>query len=95
MNVPFAPQGPLKDAAGVETEIRDILSRHAKIRPAVEGLDRGADLFAAGLDSNSVISVMLAIEERFDIEIPEDRLTRASFSSIERLTTLVLEADAR
>jgi acyl carrier protein len=94
MNVPFAAQGPLTDATAVDAEIRSILARHAKIAPSVEQVESGADLFAAGLDSNSVISVMLAIEESFDIEIPEDRLTRASFSCIQRLTALVLEVVA-
>lgn len=94
MNVPSASQGPLKGAAEIDKELRDILARHAKLCAPAQQIEGDADLFVAGLDSNSVISVMLAIEESFDIEIPEERLTRASFASITRLTALVLEAGA-
>ena len=53
-----------------------------------------ADLFEAGLDSQAVINVMLAIEERFDFEFPEDRLNRATFASIRSIIDVVDSARA-
>jgi len=55
----------------------------------IEQLSAGDDLFAAGLDSTAVVSVMLALEDRFDIEIPDRLLTRRSFSSLAALEQLV------
>lgn len=45
------------------------------------------DLFAAGMDSLAAVQVMLRIEERFDIELPDEALNRRSFGSISALET--------
>jgi len=60
-----------------EGAIREILATHGQLsRPAAE-VRADADLFTVGLDSQAVVNVMLAIEERFDFEFPEDRLNRS------------------
>ena len=69
--------------------IRTVLREHGRLAVLIELLSAGDDLFAAGLDSTAVVSVMLALEDRFDIEIPDRLLTRRSFSSLAALEQLV------
>lgn len=51
----------------------------------VDGLDRHANLFDAGLSSFGTVEIMLALEERLGTAMPEHLLTRATFSSIASL----------
>jgi len=79
---------------GTEGAIREILAAYGRLnRPAAEiALD--ADLFAVGLDSQAVVNVMLAIEERFDFEFPENRLNRAAFTTLRSIAEVVENARA-
>ncbi len=69
--------------------IRSVLREHGRLAVPIEQVSAGDDLFAAGLDSTAVVSVMLALEDRFDIEIPDRLLTRRSFSSLAALEQLI------
>ena len=74
--------------------IRAVLREHGRLAVPIERLSAGDDLFAAGLDSTAVFSVMLALEDRFDIEIPDRLLTRRSFSSLAALEQVVGQSKA-
>jgi acyl carrier protein len=69
--------------------LREILAETGQLAVPVESLDDNADLFAAGLDSVAIVNVLLGIEERFDIELPDELLSRRSFSSIATLDGIV------
>lgn len=71
-------------------KIRDIVSRHGKLRVPMERLDDAADLFSNGMDSLAVVDVMLSIEETFGLEFPDTLLNRGSFSTIASLESAVL-----
>ena len=75
----------------IET-LRAILRDCGRLAVPAERIDAGDDLFAAGLDSMAVVNVMLAMEDRFDIEIPETLLTRRAFSSLAAMEKLVSDA---
>ncbi|MGV9480984.1 acyl carrier protein, partial [Gordonia aichiensis] len=47
------------------------------------------DLFAVGLTSHASVNVMLALEDEFDIEFPDEALKRATFSSIQSMAEVV------
>ena len=70
--------------------IRTVLQRAAKLRVPVEQISDRADLFEAGLDSLAMVSVMIAIEDAFGIELPEASLTRETFASIMSLRGAVV-----
>lgn len=74
----------------IET-IRDILAKHGNLPVAAADLSEGADLYDAGLSSFASVQVMLALEEEFDIEFPENLLNRKSFSSIEAISSALSE----
>jgi acyl carrier protein len=66
----------------IASNIRDVLRDHAHLPVDIDQLDDRADLFAAGMGSHASISVMLALEDTFDIEFPDSMLKRAVFESV-------------
>lgn len=75
----------------MESEIRDILRDVGQLGVPAEKLARDTDLFASGLTSFATVNVMLAIEDRFDVEFPDRLLKRDSFRSIASLEAVVKE----
>jgi acyl carrier protein len=79
-------------------DIREVLAQQARlpVDPAQVGLQD--DLFEAGMSSHASVNVMLALEDKFDIEFPDAMLTRAAFASIaaiaDAVTRLQDEPDA-
>jgi len=63
-------------------EIRAILREHGRLAVDVASLDDQSNLYEAGLTSHASVSLMLALEERFDVEFPDRMLRRGAFASI-------------
>ncbi|MFI6050566.1 phosphopantetheine-binding protein [Streptomyces violascens] len=52
------------------------------VLPRVTGpLDPVLDLKAVGLDSMATIELLVRLEDQYDVEIPEDKLTSATFAT--------------
>lgn len=66
----------------LNTVIRTTLTDHGKLMVAVDGLGDDTDLYDSGLTSMSTVTVMLALEDAFDVEFPESMLSRRTFASI-------------
>jgi acyl carrier protein len=62
--------------------IRAILAEHVHLAVDAATLAENDDLFQAGLTSHASVSLMLALEEEFDLEFPDELLRRDSFESI-------------
>ncbi len=62
--------------------IRDILRQNEAMSAIVDTLSEDDDLFEKGLDSFGSVQLMLALEERFEVEFPDTLLNRRSFSTI-------------
>ncbi|CAM2912022.1 acyl carrier protein [Skermania piniformis] len=73
----------------MDKQIRDILTAHGKLAVDVATLAADDDLFAAGLTSHASVNVMLACEDEFDIEFPDEALKKATFASIASLAGVV------
>jgi acyl carrier protein len=69
--------------------VRAVLKQHAKLTVDAETLADNDDLYAVGLSSFSTVQLMLALEEEFNIEIPDKMLNRRSFESVAAITTVV------
>ena len=65
--------------------IRTLIAENGRLPAPVETLSNGQDLYAAGLTSFAAVQLMLALEDRFDVEFPEQMLNRRSFASIEAI----------
>lgn len=64
------------------SEIRETLKTLEPMAAVADSLGENDDLFEKGLDSFGSVQLMLALEERFDIEFPDNLLNRRSFSTI-------------
>ena len=78
-----------EEAASMDTVIREILAESGWLAVDVASLSATDDLYAAGLTSHGSVNLMLALEERFDIEFPEHLLRRRTFESIAAIRTAV------
>ena len=76
-------------------KILAVLAEHGRLPVAPETLGESDDLYAAGMTSHASISVMLGLEDAFDVEFPDRMLTREVFSSISSIRAALDElADA-
>jgi acyl carrier protein len=71
-----------------------VLDEHARLPIGASSLDPDADLFNAGMSSHASVSVMLALEDRFDFEFPDQMLTRNVFATIGAISAAVRELGA-
>ena len=69
----------------VDATIRSILDTHGRLATPASSLRADDDLYQKGLSSHASVNVMLAIEDAFDVEIPDSLLTRATFRTIESI----------
>jgi acyl carrier protein len=72
-------------------EIRHVLRDHARLPVDVNSLALDADLYQAGMTSHASVNVMLALEDRFDVEFPDRMLKRSVFESIASIATALTE----
>ncbi len=73
----------------MKQKIRELLAKHGGLPVAVDQIADDQDLYAAGLSSFASVQIMLAIEEAFDLEFPDNLLNRKSFQSIATITRTV------
>ena len=71
--------------------IRTILTQHARLSVNVDTLDDDSDLYGAGLTSLATVSVMLALEDHFNVEFRETMLSRRTFASLDSIAEAVAE----
>jgi acyl carrier protein len=69
-----------------QQRIRKVLETHGRLPVAPDGLPDDANLYAAGMTSHASVNVMLALEEEFDVEFPDEMLTRSAFESINSIS---------
>lgn len=65
--------------------ISKVLLEHGHLINEPSSLDPRESLYDAGLSSHASVSVMLALEDEFDIEFPDALLNRSTFESIQSL----------
>lgn len=66
--------------------IRKVLATHGRLPVAADGLPDDTNLYSAGMTSHASVNVMLALEEEFDVEFPDEMLTRGAFESINSIS---------
>ena len=82
-------------AGSHDTEIRAVLRDHARLPVEVDTLGTDADLFAAGMSSHASVNVMLALEDTFDVEFPDEMLKRSVFESVASISAALAQLDAQ
>ena len=56
--------------------VRALLKTTGWLQTNIDTLADEADLYTAGLTSHATVTLMLALEEEFDVEFPDQMLTR-------------------
>ena len=76
------------EQANIEAQLRDLLTRRLRFDRAAT-VDGEASLLDLGLDSTAILSLIVGIEERFGIEIPDRDITLDNFSSLGAISSYV------
>jgi acyl carrier protein len=66
-----------------------LLGEFTSVKPAL--LTDSSDLYDAGLTSFDAMQLMMALEDRFAIELPERMLNRRTFKTIANMSSSVDE----
>lgn len=73
----------------IEEGVRAAVVLYGHLALDAETLAEDDDLFRAGLSSHANVNVMLALEEMFGIDFPEDMLRRSTFASLGAISRAV------
>ena len=71
--------------------IRGVLGAHARLAVPADAITDDMNLYDAGMTSHASVTVMLALEDTFDIEFPERMLRKATFSSVAAIRDAVAQ----
>jgi acyl carrier protein len=77
----------------VNSQIRAILGEHAKLSTDIAAVGDADDLYAAGMTSHASVTVMLGLEDEWDIEFPQQMLKKSTFATIDSITSALAELD--
>jgi acyl carrier protein len=73
----------------MQEQIRKVLEAHGRLTTDSSTVDALADLYELGLTSHASVDVMLALEDEFDIEFPDETLKKSTFASIDSIERVV------
>ncbi|HEY7069052.1 MAG TPA: acyl carrier protein [Acidimicrobiales bacterium] len=80
------------DAIGAA--VRVLLAERLHVAPSDVPADAAASLQDIGLDSTAILSLVVGLEDRFDIEIPDLDITVANFGTVAAITRYVADRTA-
>jgi acyl carrier protein len=66
----------------MELTVRQVLADHGRLQVDPWSFDPDGNLYQCGLTSHGCLSVMLALEDAFDIEFPDQLLRKSTFESV-------------
>jgi acyl carrier protein len=75
----------------MKEQIRSIIQESGQVPADPSILAGDADLYAAGMSSHASVTVMLALEDAFDVEFPDHMLKRSVFESIDSIAAALEE----
>ena len=61
----------------------------------IETLADDASLYEAGMTSHASVNVMLALEDTFDIEFPDEMLKRSVFESVASISSALAQLETQ
>jgi acyl carrier protein len=73
----------------MQDQIREVLATHGRMAIDPHQVDEHADLYELGLTSHASVDVMLALEEQFDIEFPDEVLKKSTFESVHNIAQVI------
>jgi acyl carrier protein len=73
----------------MQNRIREVLAAHGRMAVDPREVDSHADLYELGMTSHASVDVMLALEDAFDIEFPDEVLKKSTFASVHNIEQVV------
>jgi acyl carrier protein len=71
----------------IQDRVRQLLKEQGTVQTG--GLTDATDLYAAGLTSLATVDLMMAIEQAFDLVLPDEALHRRTFASIGSIAAVI------
>ena len=78
-------------ADNITDGIRGVLRDFGRLAVDVSSLTDQSNLYEAGLTSHASVTLMLALEDQFNVEFPDRMLRREAFASIAAIRTSLEE----
>lgn len=78
----------------MQDRIRAVLAGQGRMPSDPRAVAADADLYELGLTSHASVNVMLALEDEFDIEFPDDALNKTTFATITSIERAICELTA-
>jgi len=75
----------------MDEAIRNVLAEHAQLPVDLANIRDEDDLYQVGMTSHASVNVMLALEDEFDVEFPEEMLRKSTFGSVAAIRTALAE----
>ena len=66
----------------INDRVREIVIQQGQLPVDAAQVSDNADLYALGLSSLRTVNIMLALEDEFDVEFPDESLSRRTFESV-------------
>jgi acyl carrier protein len=79
----------------VSSTVREIVAEHGRLSVDVDSLSDGDSLYEAGMTSHASVNVMLALEDAFDVEFPDEMLKRSVFESVASISQALNQLEAQ
>jgi acyl carrier protein len=73
----------------MDVQLETIVRRYLVLVPEGQDVPRETELSALGLDSMSALTLLLELEERFDISFPDSLLNASTFRSARSLENVI------
>ena len=76
----------------LRTEVKELLATGLRLQVAPAEIDAEAPIFgeALGLDSIDALELVVLVEDRFRVSIPDEEVGRRAFASVNALVDFIL-----
>jgi acyl carrier protein len=74
-----------EDVGRIDAEVRALLAARLQIAPNDMPAGDGTSLLDLGLDSTAILSLVVGLEEAFDVEIPDRDITLDNFGAVDSI----------
>ena len=80
------------DRAALRAEVKQLLATGLRLQIAPEAIPDDDPIFgeALGLDSIDALELVVLVEDRFQVSIPDEEVGRRAFASVDALVTFIL-----
>lgn len=75
--------------SNADDTIRGVLQEHGRLAVDISSIGDADDLYESGLTSHASVNVMLALEDAFDLEFPDELLRKGTFESVAAIRSAI------